>query len=463
MEGEVKVGESIKFFGHTTDFTLVIDSMEVNNAKVEKAVAGDYIGIQVPDRVRPGDEVFKEHNPANPLQRADAFRFLTQNLGQAFDLALETRDTRYPMLHAFCTPTRKLGGDAADFTYRQAWIDGRHVYRISGNTGNEAGGGSQTQGGATVLTISSGQDTLTGLDFTLGTGGEIHGRVTDAASGAGVANVGVWANEYDSGSFGYGTNTDASGYYTVTGLPDADYRVEVSDPNTLPAEYAWQYYNQTIDWGAAERVTVAGGILSWVTLAKTPETVAARQKQQSFGREVLGNRPAMLLITAYTIHCWELLGMWAWTPAFMAACLVWRGAEAVSAAGLGAYVSAGFHLAGLVASFSMGALSDRVGRARVIMVLASISTLCSLCFGWTIELPFLLILVIGATLQSELAPLEDRSRMRVSATGPEGATFEYMDDYMKGLGSEIERGVPGDAHHGLIGAVHVKAAHAELH
>ena len=82
-----------------------------------------------------GDEVFKEHNPANPLQRADAFRFLTQNLGQAFDLALETRDTRYPMLHAFCTPTRKLGGDAADFTYRQAWIDGRHVYRISGNTG----------------------------------------------------------------------------------------------------------------------------------------------------------------------------------------------------------------------------------------------------------------------------------------------------------------------------------------
>lgn len=82
-----------------------------------------------------GDQVFKSHNPANPLQRADAFRFLTQNLGQAFDLALETKDTRYPMLHAFCTPTCKLGGDAADFTYGQAWIDGNHTYRISGNTG----------------------------------------------------------------------------------------------------------------------------------------------------------------------------------------------------------------------------------------------------------------------------------------------------------------------------------------
>lgn len=88
------------------------------------------------DRLRAvGDQVFKDHNPANPLQRADAFRFLTQNLGQAFDLALETKDTRYPMLHRFCTPTRKLGADAADFTYTQAWIDGQSAYRIAGNTG----------------------------------------------------------------------------------------------------------------------------------------------------------------------------------------------------------------------------------------------------------------------------------------------------------------------------------------
>lgn len=82
-----------------------------------------------------GDRAFKDYNPATPLHRADAFRFLTQNLGQAFDLALETRDTRYPALHPFCTPTRKLGGDAADFVYLQAWIDGHSVYRVSGNRG----------------------------------------------------------------------------------------------------------------------------------------------------------------------------------------------------------------------------------------------------------------------------------------------------------------------------------------
>jgi hypothetical protein len=82
-----------------------------------------------------GDRVFKDVNPPTPLLRADAFRFLTQNLGQAFDLALETRDTKFPILHPFCTPTRKLGGDAADFLYLQAWIDGQSVYKISGNRG----------------------------------------------------------------------------------------------------------------------------------------------------------------------------------------------------------------------------------------------------------------------------------------------------------------------------------------
>jgi hypothetical protein len=82
-----------------------------------------------------GDLAFKEANPADPLLRADAFRFLTQNLGQAFPLALETKDPAYPQIHYFTHPYMKLGGDVADFTYRQAWISGEHVYRITGRKG----------------------------------------------------------------------------------------------------------------------------------------------------------------------------------------------------------------------------------------------------------------------------------------------------------------------------------------
>jgi putative protease len=58
-EGELQVGDSIKFSGHTTEFVNVVASMEVNNASVQKAVTGDLIGLKVSDRVRPGDEVFK--------------------------------------------------------------------------------------------------------------------------------------------------------------------------------------------------------------------------------------------------------------------------------------------------------------------------------------------------------------------------------------------------------------------
>jgi putative protease len=56
--GELNLGDTIKFSGHTTDFEEKIDSMEINNEKVEKAVEGDYIGVKTADRVRPGDEVY---------------------------------------------------------------------------------------------------------------------------------------------------------------------------------------------------------------------------------------------------------------------------------------------------------------------------------------------------------------------------------------------------------------------
>jgi putative protease len=57
--GELLVGDAVKFTGHTTDFEDRIGSMEIDNKQIEKATAGDYIGIKVSDRVRLGDEMFK--------------------------------------------------------------------------------------------------------------------------------------------------------------------------------------------------------------------------------------------------------------------------------------------------------------------------------------------------------------------------------------------------------------------
>src|SRR4051812_15212905 len=82
-----------------------------------------------------GDRVFKDLNPPGWRERVDGFRYLTQNLSQAFDLSLETKDPKYPALHHFCSPIRKLGGDNADQIYLQAWVDGESVYKISGKLG----------------------------------------------------------------------------------------------------------------------------------------------------------------------------------------------------------------------------------------------------------------------------------------------------------------------------------------
>ena len=45
-------------------------------------------------------------------------------------------------------------------------------------------------------------------------------------------------------------------------------------------------------------------------------------------------------------------------------------------------------------------------------------------------------------LPKELAPMEDRGSFRIISTGPEGATFEYMDQYVLDLSNEIQEKVP---------------------
>ncbi|MCC5926229.1 MAG: efflux RND transporter permease subunit [Bacteroidetes bacterium] len=49
---------------------------------------------------------------------------------------------------------------------------------------------------------------------------------------------------------------------------------------------------------------------------------------------------------------------------------------------------------------------------------------------------------VGSSLQTELAPLEDRSRLRVFVSAQEGATFEYMDEYIDNIVSVVKDTVP---------------------
>ena len=59
LTANVKAGDKIHIKGHTTDLELAVTSMQIDNANVEQAKAGDNIGIKVSERVRRGDTVYK--------------------------------------------------------------------------------------------------------------------------------------------------------------------------------------------------------------------------------------------------------------------------------------------------------------------------------------------------------------------------------------------------------------------
>lgn len=58
LTGPLKAGDTIRIHGHTTDLTMTVVSMQINNVTVPEAKAGDSVGIKVTDRVRRGDTVY---------------------------------------------------------------------------------------------------------------------------------------------------------------------------------------------------------------------------------------------------------------------------------------------------------------------------------------------------------------------------------------------------------------------
>ena len=59
LTATVSVGDRILIKGPTTNLEQTIDSMEIEHEKVQRAKAGESIGLKVKDRVRETDIVYK--------------------------------------------------------------------------------------------------------------------------------------------------------------------------------------------------------------------------------------------------------------------------------------------------------------------------------------------------------------------------------------------------------------------
>ena len=124
--------------------------------------------------------------------------------------------------------------------------------------------------------------------------------------------------------------------------------------------------------------------------------------------ELRRNPAALGCIGAYTAHCWELLGMWAWLPAFVTAAAVAAAGADPSVAGASGVAVAGLsHLVSAAGSVAGGGLSDRYGRAAVMMAATTASLACSFAFGWLYAGP--LWLLAGFALVYNFAAIADSS------------------------------------------------------
>ena len=59
LTAPLNLGDVIHIVGHTTDITMTVASMQINNINVQEAKAGDAVGIRITDRARSGDVVYK--------------------------------------------------------------------------------------------------------------------------------------------------------------------------------------------------------------------------------------------------------------------------------------------------------------------------------------------------------------------------------------------------------------------
>lgn len=58
-KGPIRIGDTLRFQGHTTKFKEKVRSLQVNRKPITVARSGDEIGLRVKKRVRQGDRIFK--------------------------------------------------------------------------------------------------------------------------------------------------------------------------------------------------------------------------------------------------------------------------------------------------------------------------------------------------------------------------------------------------------------------
>ena len=152
------------------------------------------------------------------------------------------------------------------------------------------------------------------------------------------------------------------------------------------------------DWRGALAAVAVLPVVSWtlgvLALRGTPNVVHPRPGGERLVASlpaVFRNRPGMLSIWGYTFHNWELLGLWAWLPAFLTAALLAHGMSG-EAALLFASLT---YVANIAGSIIGGTMADRWGRTQTLLLWSCTSLVLSFAMGWLINVPIALLVALA--------------------------------------------------------------------
>lgn len=168
------------------------------------------------------------------------------------------------------------------------------------------------------------------------------------------------------------------------------------------------------DWRGALGVIAVLPAIAWLltlfAVRGTPNLIHPRPAGESMFAAVpavLKNRRGMLSVWGYTFHNWELLGLWAWLPAFLTAALIAHGVAAGEAATLALSLAAVTYMANIAGSVVGGTMADRWGRTETILLWSSVSLALSFSIGWLMALP--LGMLVALTCVYNFAAIADSS------------------------------------------------------
>jgi len=155
-------------------------------------------------------------------------------------------------------------------------------------------------------------------------------------------------------------------------------------------------------WRAALAAIAALPIASWLialaAMRATPNVVHPRPEGHTLLAAipaVLRNRKGMLSVWGYTFHSWELLGMWAWLPAFLTAALLVHGNDFQGASSTALLLTGLTYVANIAGSIAGGTMADRWGRTQTILLWSCVSLALSFSIGWMIALPAGLLVALA--------------------------------------------------------------------